>query len=779
MPQCTHPEGFAPVENYVYNSVLTRNKDQLESKNGSKGSGNASNSDKSNRGYRALLDIIRKRDDPVMLHKVLLALGSGATLGLITSNPSFHAHLTHLIMRLDPFTAPPCLTKTDQSNATIQQLSKFEASMKCFDDYRIADAHLRLCVAVVSANSTFLLPVLEMLVKFLCQEVDAPQERILRIHATLYTTLYLVPKGNQLLPPILSKLFPFKLATRKVIIWYVKQLITMLDYVPTILGDVLQICIEKCLIMDVEIKIHDGGGVSIEEDSDDENHIFEMDVSDENRHKKAVQNEEDDERKPEVRVDEMADKLDSVMLLLFEYLQSNFALPGQITRIYELIYPIFNTYIATTHKSKFVQFLLFYICGMYQEDATQLQLEHQDATYNMPIVTHEALYRDFASKLLDNVLDSRRSNVHRQISACYLASFVSRASYVNAETICECVAVFLRWAEVYINQTYANANSKNNRGDLSHSNALFYTVCQAAFYIMCFRGDEAWEYYKKVCAEYASAEKDSVVDADMVNPSSIDIGPTRWRNICCASKTYSQGRSTGTRSMGLHPLKYCLESVRREFLHLASVFELLPKDFIEESINEFSPQRRTTPKRSPARVINTAATMAVKTLEAKRSKGGVGGLGRGSNPLDSFFPFDPYLLRMSHVHVDPFYIYWEGSVVEDYETEVKEEEDIIDEMDDDFSKDENCDSDSEDDHTPQKQHMTQSLGSDHEVMMSISPASNSSTILTRGEAEATNIDDNDEEDHEDMKRGVNEQDVVWREEIVRFRKHSIAEGGSW
>lgn len=40
-----------------------------------------------------------------------------------------------------------------------------------------------------------------------------------------------------------------------------------------------------------------------------------------------------------------------------------------------------------------------------------------------------------------------------------------------------------------------------------------------------------------------------------------------------------------------------------------------------------------------------------------------GGLGRGSNPLDSFFPFDPYLLRRSHVYVDTIYNTWKVQFV--------------------------------------------------------------------------------------------------------------------
>lgn len=39
-----------------------------------------------------------------------------------------------------------------------------------------------------------------------------------------------------------------------------------------------------------------------------------------------------------------------------------------------------------------------------------------------------------------------------------------------------------------------------------------------------------------------------------------------------------------------------------------------------------------------------------------------GGLGRGSNPLDSFFPFDPYLLRRSHVYIASLYNTWTVSI---------------------------------------------------------------------------------------------------------------------
>ena len=40
-------------------------------------------------------------------------------------------------------------------------------------------------------------------------------------------------------------------------------------------------------------------------------------------------------------------------------------------------------------------------------------------------------------------------------------------------------------------------------------------------------------------------------------------------------------------------------------------------------------------------------------------------IGSGENPLESFFPYDPYLLRESSKFIDPLYVYWEDIVDKD------------------------------------------------------------------------------------------------------------------
>ena len=194
--------------------------------------------------------------------------------------------------------------------------------------------------------------------------------------------------------------------------------------------------------------------------------------------------------------------------------------------------------------------------------------------------------------------------------------------------------------------TINNATSGDQR-DRIDMHSLFYTVCQAAFYIMCFRGKECLNYYEEAKAYHLKVSNDgdakSVEDDLMYGEIElIDISSTRWNRLC---------------SHHLNPLRFCLESVRGEFLSLADAFKLLDDTLLRKSVAEDRKMTSGLFKKRLARRksmgIRTAATM-----ERKRIIGGVGGLGKGSNPLNSFFPFDPYLLRRSYSYVEPYYRDW-------------------------------------------------------------------------------------------------------------------------
>lgn len=205
------------------------------------------------------------------------------------------------------------------------------------------------------------------------------------------------------------------------------------------------------------------------------------------------------------------------------------------------------------------------------------------------------------------------------------------------------------------------AADAREQGEL-HS--LFYTVCQAAFYVMCFRGVEAIKFYQSA-VEYHSPTSSSTPpppeDEDLwefPHPDTIDIGGTRWAKICCHE---------------LQPLSFCLESVRDEFLHVAHAFDMIESETLGRLVKESKRMSTGRRKRKTASTISTAAT-----LENQRQSGGVGGLGVGSNPLKTFFPFDPLLLRRSHSFIEPFYKNWNGPI---------EEEDSDDDDDDEENDD--------------------------------------------------------------------------------------------
>lgn len=458
--------------------------------------------------------------------------------------------------------------------------------------------------------------------------------------------------------------------------WYYKQCLAVLRYLPSIQGHVLELIVDKCIEIDVEIKIKDGGEAVIDHNKDDDDDaIFDLEVD--TAKDAATTTATGAELPVDTQVDEMADKLDSLMLLVFRFIESRASSFGRdsILALYGIFIGVFESSILITHKSKFVQFLILYVCGLDKK----LTSSTLDMTASMTCGTSEVvLHRDFATRLVKVLLDPYRVTGTRQSAACYLASWVSRASFVCAETACKAISALLQWAEAYMCTFDSLSLKTDDAQGQCNLHSLFYTVCQSAFYIMCFRGVEAIKFYHKT---RSTNVKDVSVDGDHV-----DIGPARWTAICNHS---------------LQPLRFCLESVRTEFLHLATMYKLID-DFALQKLTQQSSQVHATNKETENSQQNIRRKKRAETkistpsmLEKERLVGGVGGLGQGTNPLDSFFPFDPFLLRRAHIYVEPFYKHWsditpprvddesafgaDGAVVHDSDDEQDDDESTSDE----------------------------------------------------------------------------------------------------
>lgn len=93
---------------------------------------------------------------------------------------------------------------------------------------------------------------------------------------------------------------------------------------------------------------------------------------------------------------------------------------------------------------------------------------------------------------------------------------------------------------------------------------------------------------------------------------------------------------------------------------------------------------------------NNVETSSTISIEKERISGGIGGLGHGNNPLDSFFPFDPYLLRRSLRYIEPYYRHWKAADDDD-DDEHEEQGDVAQSGEHEFDVENN------DDVTPSQQ----------------------------------------------------------------------------
>jgi len=764
------PEEYEPVEQYIVTSILTKHNSQPNTtiNHTLKKLGVVPNRlTVDNRGYKALLLLLKKCDEPRMLFLLCLVLThNGTALNILTSNPKCHAHLLHALFRMNPFGLRE--KPKDPTNAN--------AKAKPTTELDLVDAHLGLIVSIVSSNTTFLIPALELCGRLLTvisssvedtghdkpikQDPSIPNDaetegieprtthaellhsaniKAQRIHATLYSLRRLVPSMNTSSSALITSLQRnfgmVRYGSVERMTWLARQCFEILSYFPEMEHEWMTFMINVCLEIDVEISIGKLGEVKLvksKKKTKKEETVLES-LEEEEEEKVDVKQKVKKEKDVEAvsNVNEMADKLDSIMHLVFDHIRSRCIVTTSrnkdgsirittpthtpLTYYQQVLSPIFSAHIFNTHKSKFVQFLLFYVCSLPTLASASLPPKSL-AEPNKLVLDDGAIYREFCTNFLSTILDQFQPPIARQCSACYLSSFISRAKYVNTATAAEVVSALLQYAELYIqahanvgaNGTQTNLLCELDKADMLTQHGVYYAVTQGAFYIMCFRGIEIHHWYQSHKAEYPQ----------------FNFHPQRWVDI-----------GWNASKLNLHPFRYCFGPVKREFLHLMEDLyglneeefvppghtcymqppidekvkkELIKKELVKKegvdatttkSAPPSIPKRKRIVKKRRGSMINTSVTQMMAASETnlharsrlsllgkksvpqesqpkKRSvktKGGFDGDGSGSNPLDSFFPFDPYLLRHSYVEfIEPLYRNWEDG--EDVDVDVKHEQ---------------------------------------------------------------------------------------------------------
>ena len=128
-------------------------------------------------------------------------------------------------------------------------------------------AFLNVLCHLISANSIYLIPTLKMIVKnltLLPSSADNNVELKHILHEALRLSISMVPTGLNEIPPILQSNFPYKRQPVENIVGYVEELLFICEYLPVLQLKVMDLIIEKCLEIDVEIVIEDSGTINIE-----------------------------------------------------------------------------------------------------------------------------------------------------------------------------------------------------------------------------------------------------------------------------------------------------------------------------------------------------------------------------------------------------------------------------------------------------------------------------------------------------------------------------------
>ncbi|XP_042361006.1 RNA polymerase I-specific transcription initiation factor RRN3 [Plectropomus leopardus] len=207
-----------------------------------------------------------------------------------------------------------------------------------------------------------------------------------------------------------------------------------------------------------------------------------------------------------------------------------------------------------------------------------------------------ALAEAFLDHLWKILQSPSQPAVLRQAAAGYLGSFLARAKFIPVLTVRACLDLLLAWIHCYIDSQ--DSSGRQVCCDIS-LHGPFYTACQAVFYTIIFRHRAMLEGNMKKGLEYLQ---------------SLNLE----RVVMCQ----------------LNPLKVCLPSVTSMFAAITRKYQVVFCYTIIERNNRHM-------------------------LPVVRSSAGGDTVTTNTNPLDSFFPFDPYLLKRSGQLIEPLYQVWE------------------------------------------------------------------------------------------------------------------------
>lgn len=343
---------------------------------------------------------------------------------------------------------------------------------------------------------------------------------------------------------------------------------------------------------------------------------------------------------------------------------------------------IFTKMLLPTFKSRHVQFILFWFASLDQDFGDLF----------LGLLLSKAIYSQSREEAEDRLASEEVPMIMRVASASYVASLVSRAKYINkrdARTVMLNLCAFIEaHLDAYGGGWLAGSSHMQRMDDSTvvGPHSLFYAVCQACFYIFCFR----WR-------DLQLKDDEEVEEADAADDLDVDemLGP----QTSMQRSKWCDGLEAVKRAImsSLNPLANCSLAVAEQFAGVAQLtgflycWSLIEKN----SRNAGSPSKTSSNHKQDNTVtkITSGDTVPSPIKEPLQKVASQATTIATRKELDSFFPFDPYRLRGSTRWVEPLYREWSDVAPEGMLDEEEDEDEDVEEDDDNSDSDNTSTSD--------------------------------------------------------------------------------------
>lgn len=270
------------------------------------------------------------------------------------------------------------------------------------------------------------------------------------IHFVINTLLEIIPMTQALLINSLDNHFPYLKKSPHVHEVYVHNLLCILDYKPKLRPEIFRLLFSKLIILDVNSPREE-----IQQADMDDEEVFQMDDGNDNPNKMK--------HSVAYALDLSLDKVMNYFVMESYNIETAELIWEKAKDLYQDMLNIFNHIILPTYNTHHTQFVMFALCSM-----------------------KPALAEGFLNYLWKKVVSPEVAPVLRMSAVMYIASLISRASYIPLTMLKGTLQQMAEWIHSYI------ANQDGNEyinGDI-RVHSVFYSVCQGLFYVIAFRQND-------------------------------------------------------------------------------------------------------------------------------------------------------------------------------------------------------------------------------------------------------------------------------------------------